>query len=174
MLRIYYRVSTDKQDFDMQKHAIENYIKLHEITTYEIYDDFGISGTTTQRPGYQRLLADIREGDSILVYEFSRLWRDMEEQSRATKIFLVLGVTLLSVTEGSVKNEEDALISDVRGVINQHESRRVKRRSKEGIKTLQDKCATGEKVWNGRGPDKVKRSSEGYLKMWETRRRRQL
>lgn len=155
----------------MQKHSIENYLKLHEITESEIYEDLGVSGTTAQRPGYQRLLADIREGDSILVYEFSRLWRDMEEQSRATKIFLVLGVTLLSVTEGAVKNEEDALISDVRGVINQHESRRVKRRSKEGIKTLQDKCSKGESVWNGRGPDKKKRNNEGYLKMWENRRK---
>jgi len=173
MLRIYYRVSTDKQDFDMQKNAIENYLKIHEITTYEIYEDLGISGLTAERSEYQRLLADIREGDALLVYEFSRLWRDMEEQSRVTKIILALGLTLISVTEGTVKNEEDALISDVKGVINQHEARRFKRRSKDGIKALQDKCATGEKVWNGRGPDKVKRSNEGYLKMWENRKRRQ-
>ena len=174
MLRIYYRVSTDKQDFDMQKNAIENYLKIHGITTYEIYEDLGISGLTAERSEYQRLLADIREGDTLLVYEFSRLWRDMEEQSRVTKIILALGLTLISVTEGTVKNEEDALISDVKGVINQHEARRFKRRSKDGIKALQDKCATGEKVWNGRGPDKVKRSNEGYLKMWETRKKRQL
>jgi len=172
MLRIYYRVSTDKQDFDMQKHAIENYLKLHEITKYEIYEDFGISGTTTKRPGYQRLLAEIREEDSILVYEFSRLWRDMEEQSRATKVFLALRVALLSVSEGAVKTEDDALLSDIRGVINQNESRRVKRRSGEGIKTLQDKCAKGDEVWNSRGPDKKKRSNEWYLRMWENRRRK--
>jgi DNA invertase Pin-like site-specific DNA recombinase len=101
-----------------------------------------------------------------LVYEFSRLWRDKEEQSRATKMFIALNVTISSVTEGNVKTEDDALTSDIKGVINQHEARRIKRRSREGIKALQARIAKGEVAWNGRGKDKQKRSNTGYLKRW--------
>lgn len=81
----------------------------------------------------------------------------MEEQSRATKIFLALGVTMTSVTEGSVATEDDVIRSDIMGVINQHEARRVKRRSKEDIKAKQEKVAQGLDVWKPRGPDKQKR-----------------
>jgi site-specific DNA recombinase len=166
MIRIYYRVSTDKQDFEMQVNAVENYLDSHNISEYEIYSDHGISGTTTQRPEYQRLLVEIVENDLILVYEFSRLWRDMEEQSRVTKMFFALGVQIISTTEGTIRNEEDSLTLDIKGVVNQHESRRIRRRSIQGIRTLQDKVATGEAVWNGRGKDKQKRKKDGYFKRW--------
>ncbi len=173
-IRIYRRVSTNLQDLDSQDHGIHYYLKSHNINPESCvtYEELGISGTIAARPVYQMLLSDIQEGDTVLVYEFSRLWRDMEEQSRATKMFLALGVIITSVTEGSVRNEEDALNSDIKGVINQHEARRVKRRSKVGIKALQDKVARGEVVWNGRGPDKRKRNNEGYIR--EQVRRREL
>jgi DNA invertase Pin-like site-specific DNA recombinase len=70
------------------------------------------------------------------------------------------------VTEGNVKTEDDALTSDIKGVINQHEARRIKRRSREGIQALQERVAKGEAVWNGRGKDKKKRNTAGYLRRW--------
>jgi Zn ribbon nucleic-acid-binding protein len=36
----------------------------------------------------------------------------------------------------------------------------------DGIKALQEKVATGEAVWNGRGKDKTKRNNSGYLNRW--------
>jgi DNA invertase Pin-like site-specific DNA recombinase len=164
MIRIYRRVSTTMQDLEAQDHGIKVYLQSHNIPleSCKEYEEFGVSGTITARPVYQKLLAELQEGDTVLVYEFSRLWREMEEQSRATKMFLALGVTIISVTEGSVRTEEDTLNSDIKGVINQHEARRVKRRSMEGIRALQDKCAKGEVVWNGRGPDKKPRKVDGY------------
>jgi DNA invertase Pin-like site-specific DNA recombinase len=174
MIRIYRRVSTDRQGFDAQNHGLDSYLQTHNITSdmYTSYEELGLSGTRADRPEYQRLLGEVREGDTILVYEFSRLWRDMEEQSRVTKIFLALSVTVTSVTEGSVVTEEDVLRSDIMGVINQHEARRVKRRSREGIKAKQERIAKGLDVWNPRGPDKKKRSTEGYQR--EQARRRAL
>lgn len=173
-LRIYRRVSTNLQDLDAQNNGIDNYLKAHNILpgTYTVYDEIGISGTIADRPVYQKLLTEVKTGDTVLVYEFSRLWRDMEEQSRATKMFLNQGITILSVTEGSVSTFEEALKADIVGVMNQYEARRVKKRSKEGIEALQAKVRKGEAVWNGRGKDKRKRSSEGYIK--EQARRRAL
>jgi DNA invertase Pin-like site-specific DNA recombinase len=165
-IRIYQRVSTSMQDPEAQDHGIQGYLQANRLTPdmCEVYEELGISGTISNRPVYQKLLSEVREGDTVLVYEFSRLWRDMEEQSRATKMFLALGISITSVTEGSVRTEEDSIRSDIAGVINQHEARRIKRRSKEGIKALQEKVARGEAVWNGRGPDKKPRKAEGYKK----------
>jgi Site-specific recombinases, DNA invertase Pin homologs len=174
MIRIYRRVSTDKQDLDAQNHGIDNYLRVHNITPdmYVIYDELAISGTISERPVYQQLLKDVKEGDTVLAYEFSRLWRDMEEQSRVTKLFLALGVTMLSVTEGSVSTFEEALKSDIVGVMNQYEARRIKKRSIEGIRALQEKVAKGESIWKGRRIDKQKRKTDGYIK--EQARRRAL
>jgi len=168
MIRIYYRVSTDKQDYEMQDNAIKTYLKTHEINLDKcvLYQDLGISGTTTQRPEYQRLLSEVLENDIVLVYEFSRLWRDMEEQSRVTKMFLALCITVTSVTEGSVRTEEDSLLSDFKGVINQHEARRIRRRSTDGVKAKRERIAKGEDTWKGRGPDKQKRRNEGYIRRY--------
>ena len=172
MIRIYRRVSTDQQDLDAQDHGINEYLKLNKIESdsYMTYEELGISGTKADRPVYQRLLSEVREGDTVLAYEFSRLWRDMEEQSRATKMFLALGVTMTSVTEGSVRTEEDTLRSDIVGVMNQHEARRIRKRSREGVKALQEKVSKGEAVWIGRGPDKKKRNTDGYKREQERRR----
>jgi site-specific DNA recombinase len=79
--RVYYRVSTDKQDFEMQEEAIQKVCNGNNINYNSciLYQDYGLSGTTDQRPEYQRLLAEVEEYDLILVYEFSRLWRDIGE-----------------------------------------------------------------------------------------------
>ena len=116
------------------------------------------------------MLKEVKEGDTVLAYEFSRLWRDTEEQSRVTKLFLALGVTMLSVTEGSVSTFEEALKSDIVGVMNHYEARRIKKRSIEGIRALQEKVAKGESIWKGRGIDKQKRKTDGYIKKQARRR----
>lgn len=163
-------MSTDTQDLDAQNNGLDRYIKEHQLipSMCIIYDEMGLSGTIAERPVYQKLLTEVREGDTVLVYEFSRLWRDMEEQSRATKMFLALGITMSSVTEGSVSSFEEALKADIVGVMNQYEARRTRKRSKEGIEALQRKVALGEAVWNGRGPDKQKRENTGYLRRWRS------
>gem|GEM_PF-2012048 len=173
-VRVYYRVSTEKQDFAMQDNAIRILLKNKDID-YEsciIYQDYGLSGTISTRPDYQKLLSEVAEHDMIVVYEFSRLWRDLEEQSRATKMLLALGVNIVSVADGELNRLGDTLVADIKGSINQFEVRRLRERTKAGIAAKQAKVAQGLEKWRGRGPDKQKRQSEGYLK--EQARRRAL
>ena len=77
---------------------------------------------------------------------------------------------MASVTEGTVRTEEDTLRSDIVGVMNQYEARRIKKRSYEGIKAKQVKVAKGEDTWRSRGSDKQKRKTDGYKKEQERRR----
>lgn len=102
-IAIYYRVSTNKQDEDMQRLAVEDYISKNIdrniLTT--VYTDRGISGSKLDRPEFQRMLADCRAGkvDTIMVYKLDRFSRDA---SAAIRILLELdsaGVAFISVTQ---------------------------------------------------------------------------
>lgn len=130
-----YRVSTEKQDFEMQQEALIKLCKTQGITYTDckIYEDFGMSGTTANRPAYQKLLSEVEENDTILVYEFSRLWRDIGEQARATKMLKALNVTVLSYNDGKLDNTSEMLIVNIKGCINEFEADRLRKRTRDGI-----------------------------------------
>jgi len=169
-VRVYRRVSTNLQDFEEQNRGIERYLQNNGIESFVNYEEPGITGTIAERPVYQKLLSEIEQGDIVLVYEYSRMWRDLEEQAKITKRFMSSGVVLISAVEGPVRTIDDVLKLNILGSVDRHESERFRRRSKEGIQALQEKVAKGEAVWNGRGKDKKTRKTEGYLKRWANRR----
>ena len=57
---IYYRVSTERQDLDSQKQAVETWLRElpddKKPLGIEVFSDTGISGKTSQRPGYEKML----------------------------------------------------------------------------------------------------------------------
>jgi hypothetical protein len=86
---IYTRKSTEDgldQEFnslDAQREAAEAYIasQKHEgwVCVPTLYDDGGFSGGNVERPGLQRMLADINDGkiDCVVVYKVDRLSRSL-------------------------------------------------------------------------------------------------
>ena len=79
---IYYRVSTDRQDFESQKYVVDKWLSdLPEDRKPKveplIFQDEGISGRTMNRPGLQALLAAAysKKIDTIIVYRLDRLSR---------------------------------------------------------------------------------------------------
>ena len=72
----YARVSTTKQDLARQRCKITNFCGENGYELEFIIEDFGISGATLDRKGYQRLnsLTD-NDCDVIVVSEISRLSR---------------------------------------------------------------------------------------------------
>lgn len=99
---IYYRVSTDKQDLESQKHAVEAYLAANPTPTPPtVYCDEGISGKHENRPAFQQMLADANAGkiDTILVFKLDRFSRNA---STAIRLLLELdekGVAFISVTQ---------------------------------------------------------------------------
>ena len=62
-----------------QKKILERYCKEHGFTPFRHYDeDDGYSGTNFNRPGFQRMLADIKAGRivRVVVKDMSRFGRD--------------------------------------------------------------------------------------------------
>lgn len=102
---IYYRVSTDKQDLDSQKQAIESYIKALESskkpTKVTEYIDEGISGAKTNRPAYQKLLDDCykKKIDTIIVYKLDRFSRNATDAIRTLLDLDECNVAFVSVTQ---------------------------------------------------------------------------
>jgi DNA invertase Pin-like site-specific DNA recombinase len=88
-----------------QREACEAYIssQRHEGWTAitDCYDDGGISGGTLDRPGLQRLLADIeaKRVQVIVVYKVDRLTRSLADFAKLVERFDAHGVSFVSVTQ---------------------------------------------------------------------------
>ncbi|MXU66592.1 recombinase family protein [Oceanomicrobium pacificus] len=108
---IYTRKSSDEgldQDFnslDAQHEACAAYIASQRHEGWRMlparYDDGGISGGTLERPGLQRLLADIDAGriDMVVVYKIDRLTRSLADFARLVDRLEGAGCSFVSVTQ---------------------------------------------------------------------------
>ncbi len=103
---IYYRVSTEKQDLESQKIAVEQWLRdlpANRRPSIEplVFTDEGISGKTLNRPGFQALLetAYARKIDTIVVYKLDRFSRDATTAINLLLNLDQVGVAFISVTQ---------------------------------------------------------------------------
>lgn len=105
---IYTRKSTEEglsQEFnslDAQRDSAELYIKSQGWSCLpDRFDDGGCTGANTDRPGLQRLLADIQAGrvDCVVVYKVDRLSRSLADFSRLMETFDAHKVSFVAVTQ---------------------------------------------------------------------------
>ena len=108
---IYTRTATTQQHCELamslaaQREAAEAFIAKQQhrgwLCLPARYDDDGQSGVSLDRPGLQRLLADIRAGkiDYLVIYRFDRLTRSLSDCFELLAIFKKHGTTLVSATE---------------------------------------------------------------------------
>lgn len=66
------------QSVTNQKSLLNDFVKEHSLEVYDIYVDDGFSGTDFDRPGFQRMIADIEAGrvNMVITKDLSRLGRD--------------------------------------------------------------------------------------------------
>ena len=108
---VYTRKSTEDgldqafNSLDAQYEACAAYIlsQKHEgwVQTGERYDDGGFSGGSMQRPGLQRLLAEVEAGrvDVIVVYKVDRLTRSLADFAKIVEIFDAKKASFVSITQ---------------------------------------------------------------------------
>jgi DNA invertase Pin-like site-specific DNA recombinase len=102
---LYYRVSTDRQDLASQVNAVERWLEdlpaEKKPKKIEVYKDEGISGKTTRRPGFQKMLDDAYAGkiDTIIVYRLDRFSRHATTAIRLLLNLDEAGVAFISVTQ---------------------------------------------------------------------------
>ncbi|NSX54778.1 recombinase family protein [Parasulfitobacter algicola] len=72
----YIRVSDIDQSVALQVDA------LKRAGCIKLYRDHGISGAKLARPGLERMMCDLREGDILTVWKLDRLGRSWTNQCR--------------------------------------------------------------------------------------------
>ena len=103
----------DKQESNSvtsQKALLNEFVEEHDdLIVYDIYVDDGYTGTDFNRPGFQRLLEDMRNGNinCVLVKDLSRLGRNyIEVGNYIEQIFPLFNVRFIAINDSvdSFKN----------------------------------------------------------------------
>ena len=106
---IYARLSRDDEragesvSIENQKEMLSRYVREQGWTLYDYYCDDGVSGTTFDRPGLNRLVQDATDHkiNLVLCKELSRLGRDYIEAGKYTDfVFPSLGCRFIALNDG--------------------------------------------------------------------------
>jgi site-specific DNA recombinase len=102
---IYTRFSTTQQREASSEDQARNCRRKIEAEGWELgkhYKDEGVSGSTTERPGYQAMLAAsvAREFEVLVIDDLSRLSRDQVESERVIRSLEFADVRIISVSDG--------------------------------------------------------------------------
>ena len=123
----YVRVSSFDQNPERQ---------LEHIQVDKVFSDKA-SGKDTQRPELERLLAFVREGDTVVVHSMDRLARNLDDLRRLVQGLTRRGVRIEFVKECLTFTGEDSpmanLMLSVMGAFAEFERALIRERQREGI-----------------------------------------
>ena len=123
----YIRVSTIEQNEARQLEALKKYNA--EKTFLE-----KVSGKDTNRPQLQAMLDFVREGDTVVVHEFSRLARNTKDLLNIAETLNNKGVQLISNKENlDTSTPTGKLMLTMLGAIAEFERQQILERQREGI-----------------------------------------
>lgn len=138
----YARVSTQDQTPALQLDA------LAIAGCTRVFEDCGISGAKTERPGLSQALAYVREGDTLVIWKLDRLGRSMGHLIDTVQELEGRGVGLRSSTEQIDTTTPDGrLIFHIFGALSQFERDLIRERTRAGLSAA---AARGRK--GGRKP----------------------
>jgi putative DNA-invertase from lambdoid prophage Rac len=123
----YYRVSTGDQNIEAQRHALGGHFDQE-------FEDIGVSGGTmaADRPGFAKLLGEIRKGDTLCVYAVDRLGRDALDVQSTVRRLLDKGVTVEIHGLGQIGRGVGEIILAVLAQVADMERQKIKERTAAG------------------------------------------
>lgn len=150
MIYAYLRVSTHKQDVDAQKMTVLDYAQKHKLMIDHFYKVEMSATKSKSKRQIDRMVNDLKSGDTLIVAEISRLGRNMIDILNLVKELSELGVVLVFVrqpelsTDGSMR---DLLIA-IYGYFAQVERELMSERTKAGLEKAR---ASGKKIGRAKG-----------------------
>ena len=139
MLIGYARVSTEDQNLNLQRDALEKY----GIDKDRIYEEHK-SGTKANRPELLACLRSLREGDVLVVWRLDRLGRSLSDLIKITNDLGERKIGLVSLNEKiDTTSAGGRFIFHVFGAVAQFERDLVSERTKAGLKAARDRGKRG-------------------------------
>lgn len=150
---IYVRLSvedngkTAKNSIQNQIAYLEEYIRKNEddFELVHIYIDNGITGTHFERPGWKKMMEDIKAGtvDCLVFKDFSRIGRNyIEVGNYLEKVFPFLGIRVVSVNDKFDSRllpfEGNMLMNSLTNIANDYYAKDISRKTLKAKKTLQE------------------------------------
>lgn len=113
----YYRFSSHAQNeasIDQQREAAKRYAEGKGLTIVKEYEDRAISGTTDERPGFQRMLAEIGKVKpaALIMWKTDRLGRDRYTLALAKKTIRDAGCKIHLVAEAVPEDSPEAALME--------------------------------------------------------------
>jgi site-specific DNA recombinase len=137
---LYARYSSDlqrEQSIEDQFRVAERLAERHGFIVVAKFSDQAISGGTTQRPGYQNLLAAARrhEFEVIVAEDTSRLWRNLAEQAPRLAELSDLGIAVVT-HDLDTRHESAEIMGAVGGAMATAYRKEIGRRTRRGLEGL--------------------------------------
>lgn len=130
----YARVSSSDQSLNLQIDALKN------AGCDKIFTDHGVSGVAAQRPGLNKALEALNEGDTLMVWRLDRLARSMRELTDIVWALHHRGIKFQSLCEQfDVSSAFGELILHVLGAIAHFERALIIERTRAGIEAAKER-----------------------------------
>ncbi|MBP0989753.1 MAG: recombinase family protein, partial [Oscillospiraceae bacterium] len=144
---LYCRFSSDKQkenSIDFQLHVTREYCERKGFNVVGEYIDRAVSGTSDQRPEFQRMIRDAKKQlfAYIVVYRFDRFARNRYDSAIYKKDLQSVGVRVLSAEESVVAGDEGIILESIYEAMAESYSRKLSRIVKESLKETARKGLT--------------------------------
>lgn len=154
----YVRVSTVEQNEDRQLEGLKKY-NIDKWFTEKV------SAKDTNRPQLQTMLDYAREGDTIYIWDFSRLSRSVKDLLDIVEKLQDKGIHLISIKENlDTSTPTGKLMLTMIGAINEFERANLLERQREGIAIAKENGA-----YKGRKKIDFPSNWEDVYKKWKKR-----
>jgi len=134
----YARISTADQDPQLQLDA------LAVVDCLKIYTDIA-SGTKADRPQWQACLADLRPGDTLIIWKIDRLGRNLRDLIDIVTTLQTRGVGVRSLTNGIVDTTtaHGTFVFGIFALMAEYEAALIKERTQAGLAAARGRGRTG-------------------------------
>jgi putative DNA-invertase from lambdoid prophage Rac len=141
----YYRVSTGDQSIEAQRHALGSDFDKE-------FTDEGVSGgvMAADRPGFAKLLEQVRRGDTVCVYAVDRLGRDALDVQATVRRLIGAGVTVDIHGLGQIGRGVGEIILAVLAQVADMERHKIRERTEGGRATARAALQATGKTHRGK------------------------
>lgn len=138
MILGYARVSTKDQSLNLQVDA------LKKAGCKDVYSE-KVSGRSTRKPELEKLLANIREGDIVIVYSLDRLGRTSKELINLLSDFKEKGIQFKSLQEGmfDTTSAMGEAVFQIIAILKAMEVQVLSERTKDGLRAARARGKKG-------------------------------